>query len=119
MAAMLDPAGNGFDIADLVTVFVIIASIVGAIAALWRWIAKPQIAAQITEATKPIQSSTNGDSINARVNLIIERQDEIVDDIRAVREDVQEVRGRVASHMQWHLDHTEGRERARSTDLED
>ena len=118
MAAMLDPAGNGFDIADIVTVFVVIASIVGAIAALWRWIAKPQIAAQITEATKPIQSSTNGDSINARVNLIIERQGEIVDDIKAVRENVQKVHGRVTSHMQWHLDHTEGRNHTRSTDKE-
>lgn len=111
MAAMLDPAGNGFDIADLVTIFVIIASIVGAIAALWRWIAKPQIAAQITEATKPIQSSTNGDSINARVNLLLEQQGDL-------RKAVGAVHTRVDEHMTWHLDHSEGRSHTRSSDKE-
>lgn len=62
------------------------------------------IAARMDERTYPIQAHSNGNSINARVNLIIERQGEIAEDLRAIRQDISDVHGRVTEHIEWHLD---------------
>ena len=91
---------------EVLTILTIIASVTAGI----RWMIHvldrriAAVAERLDERTLPIQTSTNGDSINARVNLIIERQTGIADDLRAIRQDISDVHGRVTEHIEWHLD---------------
>ena len=103
---------------ELLTLLLIVGSVAGGV----RWILRQldqriaAVAERLDERTAPIQSTTNGNSINARVNLIIQRQIEIADELQAVRSDIGDVHGRVTEHINWHLDHTEGNRRTRATD---
>lgn len=71
---------------------------------------------QVVERTKPIQANTNGDSINARVNQIITDLGGIRKDVSTMRSEVSDLSGRIADHVDWHLEHSEGRARSRNTD---
>lgn len=94
LAAILDPADNGFDITDLIAILGFVGIIVAAIAAVWRWIAEPRIAKQIAENTKTIQPDANGGKslpdLHWKVDLLVSRQQDISD--------------RLTDHIAWHLD---------------
>ena len=94
IASIIDPANNGFDISDLLSVLALVAAIVGGIAALWRWIVEPRIGKQIAEATKPIQPEANGGKslpdLHSKVDVLIARQRDIAE--------------RLDSHIEWHMD---------------
>lgn len=87
---IIDPAGNGFDIGDLLTILGIITAFTGIVALLWKAVAAPQISKQIQAATQPIQPTANGGKslpdVAANTELIKARQSELIEDIREMRQ---------------------------------
>lgn len=97
LASIIDPANNGFDISDLLSIFAVVGAVVASLAALWRWIIEPHIGKQIAEATRPIQPEANGGKslpdLHSKVDVLIARQQDIAE--------------RLDSHIEWHLDSKE------------
>lgn len=96
---IIDPANNGFDVTDLLALLGVVTAITGIIALLWKVLAAPQISRQISEATKPIQPGANGGKslpdVAANTQLIVERQTDIIQDLR-------EMRSRLDQHLDNH-----------------
>lgn len=84
---------NAPEIAGL-TVAVI--SIIGAVLAGIIWLIRAQVAMQ--REFKPNGGSSTRDSLNR------------------IEKDLRDIRGKVDDHIDWHMDHTEGRRRVRHDD---
>lgn len=104
LASILDPGNNGIDVGDLVLWATFVGSIVGAWAVVdkiadkrretKRREAREHLTATIreivTDATRPIQPFANGGKslpdVIDRVDVVIERQTDVIRDVRAIRE---------------------------------
>ena len=113
LTSIIDPAENGIGLDDVLIWVTLVVTVVGAWAAADRWIdkrretkriaARDQLTATIreivTDATKPIQPFANGGKslpdVIDRVDVVIERQTDVIRDVRAIRE-------RLDSHIDDH-----------------
>ena len=121
LAAILDPADNGFDISDLSVLLGVILTISVTTAGIIRWNAK-RVATRVAEVrtaerremeerireavemvavkVQPRNGGHGWDDVHHKLDTVITRQGEVVEDVRYLR-------GRLDSHIDGH-DHKEG-----------
>jgi hypothetical protein len=115
-SSILDPAGNGLDIADIAQMLAVLVAVSGAVAAVVRWNAH-RVAADrtmerehmelrlketIEEATVLIKpgfrnGGTSLSDVATQTKTLVERQQDISKDIREIRE-------RLDGHIEWHME---------------
>lgn len=110
-------AGSGLSISEIgVLVTITVAVLAGLV-----WLIKA--VAAIKHETQPNSGESMKDYIGQiKGSLEAHRQEQRLEmqrleqQVAGVRADIQEVHGRVTKHMEWHLDHTEGRSQTRRND---
>jgi hypothetical protein len=112
LAAILDPADNGFDISDLSVLLGVIALVGGTFAAFTKWNAKrvalvrtterqemeARIKAAVEDVAVKLQPRNGGrgfDDVHNKLDTVITRQGEVVSDLRYLR-------GRLDDHIDTH-----------------
>lgn len=89
----------------VIVVFGIITGVVAGIAALWKWLAHPRIAAQISEATSGLQPRNGGQGwsdLHGKLDVVIERQGHIAERVDDVVANQRDLRNAFTDHLADH-----------------
>ena len=104
-------------ITEISAIVAIVAGILGGLVWLIKAVAaiKHETQPNSGESMKDYLGQIKGSLESHRQEQRLEMQ-RVEQQIAGVRADIQEVHGRVTKHMEWHLDHTEGRSQTRRND---
>lgn len=112
-----EAADSGLSITEISALVAIAVAIMGGLV----WLIKA--VAAIKHETQPNSGESMKDYIGQIKHSLLDHRNEqrvemqrLEQQVAGLRSDIQEVHGRVTKHMEWHLDHSEGRAQSRRDD---